>query len=213
MCKYTVIYMVRHGETSANATRMIQGQTDVPLNENGLLQADLVAARLKNHPFAAIYSSDLSRALVTAQKIAHGRTVIPDPELREWHLGHWQGLHLDEVKAAFADEYAAFSSDDPDLTISGGESNAEFLARAARVMEKLAARHPGEDILCVTHGGFVCKVLKYVLKYVSAPRPPCMDNTAIFAFRTLDGKNWQLLRWNDSAHLENTASSIDVSAL
>ena len=213
MDKYTTIYMVRHGETSANATRMIQGQTDVPLNENGLLQADLVAARLKNRPFAAIYSSDLSRALVTARKIADGRTVSPDSDLREWHLGHWQGLHLDEVKAVFADEYAAYSCDDPEMTVSGGESNAEFLARVARVMDKLAARHPGEDILCVTHGGFVCKALKYVLKYVSVPVPPCMDNTAIFAFRTLDGKNWQLLCWNDSAHLENAASCIDVSAL
>jgi VIT1/CCC1 family predicted Fe2+/Mn2+ transporter len=116
------------------------------------------------------------------------------------------------LAAAMSMAASAFLSARADAQ-AGGESNAEFLARVARVMDKLAARHPGEDILCVTHGGFVCKALKYVLKYVSVPVPPCMDNTAIFAFRTLDGKNWQLLCWNDSAHLENAASCIDVSAL
>ena len=204
--------MVRHGETAANATHTIQGQTDVPLNENGLFQAGLIAARLKYREFTAIYSSDLSRALVTAQKIAHGREVIADPELREWHLGHWQGMNIADVIAKFPEEYAAFHRDDPGTTIADGESSAEFLSRVSRVMEKLAARHPGGDILCVTHGGFVSKALKYVMQYAAAPLPPCMDNTALFVFRTLDGKHWQLQCWNDTAHLEN-AARVDTSAL
>ena len=212
MSNYTTIYMVRHGETSANATHTIQGQSDVPLNESGIFQAGLIAARLKFRAFAAIYSSDLSRAMVTAQKIANGREVIADPELREWHLGHWQGMNIADVKAEFPEEYAAFHRDDPGAVIAGGESSAEFLSRVSRVMEKLAARHPGGDILCITHGGFVSKALKYVMQYDAAPLPPCMDNTALFAFRTLDGKHWQLQCWNDTAHLENTAL-VDASAL
>ena len=58
----TTLYLVRHGETAANVTATLQGQSDVPLNENGLEQARLVGKRLRNTPFDAIWSSDLSRA-------------------------------------------------------------------------------------------------------------------------------------------------------
>ena len=97
----TLVYFVRHGQTAANAGSIIQGHTDVPLDETGLKQADIVAKRLSNTHFDVIYSSDLSRALVTAKKISGSREVITTPQLREWHLGHWQGRSLDEIKSIF----------------------------------------------------------------------------------------------------------------
>ncbi|MBR1953244.1 MAG: histidine phosphatase family protein, partial [Lentisphaeria bacterium] len=93
----TTVCFVRHGETEANVTDRLQGQSDTPLNAQGLAQADLVAERLKDEPFDIIFSSDLSRALVTAEKIAAGRPVIPVKELREWHFGRWQGMLLQEI--------------------------------------------------------------------------------------------------------------------
>lgn len=78
-----MIYFVRHGETAENAGGVVQGQTDVPLNENGLIQARLVGERLKNEPFDVILSSDLQRAAITARSIANGREIIYTPRLRE----------------------------------------------------------------------------------------------------------------------------------
>ena len=202
----TTVYVVRHGQTAANANATIQGQTDVPLDEVGLKQADLVGARLKNFPFDVIYSSDLCRAAVTAGKIANGRSVSLTPRLREWHLGHWQGKAIGEIKLKFPEEYSAFVSDDPDFRPAGGESSAEVQQRAGDFMQYLAKSHPGKKILCVSHGGFMVKVLKHVLQCEKFNKRPRMDNTSIAIFSTADGgENWQLITWNDTAHLESEA--------
>lgn len=202
----TVVYFVRHGQTAANAGQVIQGHTDVPLDETGLKQADIVAARLKNTDFDVIYSSDLSRALVTAEKIAGSRAIITTPELREWHLGHWQGYTLDKIRTDFRDEYQTYLADDPEFTVEGGESSRDFKERAINFMRKIAANHPGETILCVSHGGFLTKVFKYVLQVETLPCRPRIFNTALCCFSTVDcGKTWQLVTWNDASHLQNGA--------
>jgi broad specificity phosphatase PhoE len=202
----TTVYFVRHGQTAANATGTIQGQTDVPLDETGLKQAELVGARLKNFPFDVIYSSDLCRAAVTAGKIAGGRTVIRTPRLREWDLGHWQGVTISEIKLRFPEEYNLFAADSPDFHPENGESSREFQQRAGDFMHYLAANHPGQKILCVSHGGFMVKVLNHVLQCGNFPKRPRMDNTCIAVFSTADGgANWQLITWNDTAHLESEA--------
>jgi broad specificity phosphatase PhoE len=80
--KKTLVYFVRHGETDYNAVNRIQGQINIPLNEAGLRQAECAGERLKSKHFDVIYSSDLDRAMVTAQKIADGREIFPDERLR-----------------------------------------------------------------------------------------------------------------------------------
>ena len=202
----TTLYVVRHGQTVANATGVIQGQTDVLLDETGLAQARLVGARLKKRHFDAIYSSDLTRAMVTAREIADGRKIISTPPLREWHLGHWQGISIEQIKVDFAEEYQKFSSDAPDCTIEGGESTAEFQQRIAAFLHSIAQNHPGETVLAVSHGGLMVKALKLVLQQSSLPRRPRADNTSIAIFKTFDrGESWQLVRWNDTAHLDSEA--------
>ena len=71
MNQYTILYLVRHGETEANVTNTLQGQSDVRLNEKGIRQAQLVGKRLRDQHFDVILSSDLSRAAVTAAEIAN----------------------------------------------------------------------------------------------------------------------------------------------
>ena len=78
----TAIYLVRHGETTANVSNVLQGQSDVPLNEQGLKQAALIGARLREKHFDFIASSDLSRAAVTAREIAGEREIFFTPLLR-----------------------------------------------------------------------------------------------------------------------------------
>ena len=202
----TVVYFVRHGQTAANATSVIQGHTDVPLDETGLKQADIVAKRLCNTHFDVIYSSDLSRALVTAKKISGDREVITTPQLREWHLGHWQGCSLNEIKTVFQHEHQLYLADDPEFTVAGGESSREFKERVISFMQEIAAKYPGKTVLCVSHGGFLTKVFKYALQVDTLPRRPRIFNTALCCFSTIDcGKTWQLVTWNDASHLQNGA--------
>ena len=202
----TTVYFVRHGQTAANAGNIIQGHTDVPLDELGLKQADIVAGRLKDFPFDAIYSSDLSRALVTAKKIAGTRPVIATDQLREWNLGHWQGRTLEEIRTVFKEEYQIYLADDPEFTGADGESSRAFAERAENFMQQIAEKHPGQTVLCVSHGGFLTKVFKHALQIKSLPRRPRIFNTAICCFRTIDnGKTWQLVIWNDASHLTGGA--------
>lgn len=202
----STIYFVRHGQTVANATGVLQGQTEVPLDETGLQQAAIVAARLKNFDFDAIYSSDLSRAYVTAQAIAGDRPVITTRQLREWDFGIWQGMKISDIKEKFADLHKIYAADDPSFAPEGGESSAEFQQRAADFMREIAQKHPGETVLCVSHGGFISKALRFVLKQFCMPNRPSIFNTAISCFTTADGgENWNLVVWNDTAHLQNSA--------
>ena len=202
MADATTVYIVRHGETDANLYNMIQGQTDVPLNESGLKQAELVGRRLRNFPFDVIYSSDLSRALITAKSIAGDREVITTKELREWNLGAWQGKYLSDIAVEFAEEYNLFKTRSADFRPTDGESVKEFKIRAENFMEHIAKKHPGKTILCVSHGGFLRSILANVMNldnYTDARA----DNTSISCFRTLNnGESWQLVSWNDTSHLD-----------
>ena len=90
----TEIWIVRHGQTDWNVEGRYQGQADRPLNAVGLAQAQQAAEQLRGRDFAAIYSSDLQRARVTAEIIAGqlGLPVQVDRRLREVNQGEWEGL-------------------------------------------------------------------------------------------------------------------------
>ena len=199
----TTIYLVRHGETTANVTGTLQGQSDVPLNEKGLEQARLVAERLKHKQFDFILSSDLSRAAVTAKTIAGERPVETFPILREWDLGEWVGLTMDEIAVRFPEEYAAFRSGDPDGQISGGESRRAFKARAAKILQWLTETFPGKELLCVSHGGVIRSIFREIMGSEAAKHVRT-DNTCICVIRYFyKSCQWLIVTWNEISHLEN----------
>ena len=203
----TLIYLVRHGETTANAANTLQGQSDVPLNEKGLQQAEQVGARLRKKHFDAILSSDLSRAAVTARVIAGGRPVEHTPLLREWDLGKWVGLSWEQVAEAFPEEAAMFKSGDPDALVSGGESRREFHARAAKILQWLCEEYKGKEVLCVSHGG-VIRAIFQVIMGSSASCSVRTDNTCICCIKYFHSSGkWQIITWNDTAHLEGMTLS------
>uniref|UniRef100_A0A0A8YBR1 Phosphoglycerate mutase gpmB n=1 Tax=Arundo donax TaxID=35708 RepID=A0A0A8YBR1_ARUDO len=113
---FAEVVVVRHGETSWNASRIIQGQMDPELNETGKQQAVMVARRLsKETKPAAVYSSDLKRAAETARTIATACdvcNVVLDKALRERHMGDLHGLKFDDAIRIKPEAYKAFSSDD-----------------------------------------------------------------------------------------------------
>src|SRR5688500_18097066 len=95
------IWLVRHGETEANASGVFQGHLDVQLNQRGEEQAAAVGRHLAGIAFDAVYASDLQRAARTADLIVGGRNeIVLDPDLREMHYGVLQGRHYHEAAEA-----------------------------------------------------------------------------------------------------------------
>lgn len=139
----TTLLLARHGETDWNRDGRWQGWADPPLNETGRAQARALAEQLRTIPFDAAYSSDLRRALETAEIVAasHGVTVVADPGLREIDIGSWSGLTHPEIDERFGGE------------LVDGESREAHQARVLAAVERIARAHPGERILIVTHGG------------------------------------------------------------
>jgi len=150
------ICLIRHGETDWNAERRLQGHLDVPLNETGLAQADAAARHLADERFAALYSSDLLRTRQTATPLERrlGRAMIREPRLRERHYGCFQGLTYDEAAQRYPQDYARHKAREPDFALpGGGESLIEFHHRIAAALAEITARHGGERVAVVTHGG------------------------------------------------------------
>lgn len=150
----TEIWLIRHGQTDWNVLGKFQGQTDVPLNETGLQQAHELAEKLTVEPFAAIYSSDLSRAYQTAQALA-AKMLLPvqrDTRLREICQGEWEGMDLHQVITKYNVDIRIPNQDPVVSRAPGGESVAEVAARMVEVAREIANKHPRSKVLLVTHG-------------------------------------------------------------
>ena len=150
----TEFLLIRHGQTDWNIERKYTGQSDIPLNETGKAQARTAAAQLQADPPDAIYSSDLIRAYDTAKIIAEdlGMDIQQDARLREIHQGVWEGLHFDEIKARFANEFAARESNPLEVAPPGGETVGQVQARVLEALSEIVAQYPKARIAIVSHG-------------------------------------------------------------
>ncbi|CAN1311562.1 Phosphoglycerate mutase-like protein 4 [Linum perenne] len=170
---YTEIVVVRHGETEWNAGRKIQGHTDVELNEAGRQQAALVIFQ-----------------------------VIKEPGLRERHLGDLQGLALSEASKVCPQAYEAFLSHDPSQDIpGGGESLDTLYERCTSSFQRIAAKHRGERVVVVSHGGTIRALHK---RACPDKRPGTVLNTSVHVFHLSDGDQWSIKSWGDVSHLSQT---------
>jgi probable phosphoglycerate mutase len=202
----TRICIIRHGETDWNVERRIQGNIDVALNETGIAQAGATAAGLAGRRFDAVYSSDLDRALQTARSVAAalGLDVRPDPGLRERHYGVLQGLTTAEVAVRYPTAYAHYLARSPDHRFGSGECLADFSARIVTAIEALAIRHPGEELLLVSHGGVLDICYRRATgRPLSTPRDFSIPNAALNWFE-IGPEGWRLIDWADRRHLERT---------
>ncbi|PKO37518.1 MAG: histidine phosphatase family protein [Betaproteobacteria bacterium HGW-Betaproteobacteria-4] len=200
----TQICLVRHGETEWNAERRIQGQIDIGLNETGQRQALAAGRWLKPAGIVALYSSDLKRAWTTAQAIGAelGLVPAPVPEMRERRYGVFEGLTYDEAKAVHPDGYAAFEGRNANYDFENGESLVAMFARVTGKLKELAARHPGETIAIVLHGGVLDIINRFVRgNALEAPRDFLIPNAGISWIATVNGE-WSLKTWGETDHLE-----------
>ena len=197
----TRICMIRHGETDWNKSRLIQGQIDIPLNENGKSQAMSLGVM---HGFCAVYSSDLSRAHETARMLAGDAEVIRLATLRERHHGIFQGITASEALQRYPEHYARYKSRDPDHDLETGESLTQFARRIDDALGELIMRHSGETFAIVTHAGVLDVVYrKATARPLSAPRDFAIRNCSLNWFRH-DTEGLHLESWDErSAHMES----------
>ena len=214
MEKETIFTLIRHGETKDNLNAVLQGQSDTELDDLGIEQAKMVAARLRlEGPFDCFFSSDLKRAMTTAEIIskAIGLPVIGTTELREWNLGILQQRPAKELWQEYPKIMESFRSSGEELEIPGGESRRQFRKRVSGFLERMIEEHSGKHILLVTHGGVLRAIFRYAMHIPETLSiQPQVSNTG-FSRIALKSTGWQLQCWNDISHLRNF-KTIDLQA-
>lgn len=208
------ILLLRHGQTDANATGVLQGHRPTSLNALGRQQAERLAQRLVTvtPPVDVLVSSDLPRALQTAQPIARALDleIVVDSAWRERGFGELEGQTLGDLEIW---RTASGTIDPP-----GGESSAVFRQRVHAALSSVVERYADRAcVAVVTHGGVVRSVLHLLgsglLPLADCQEPPVVDpiaNASILHI-TVDAHGaWSTVRVNDDAHLEGITSALDA---
>lgn len=199
---------VRHGETSWNAEKRIQGNIDVGLDETGQAQADAAGRWLARQAIDALYSSNLQRARQTAERIARQAKRLANPlpilrpEFRERRYGLFEGLTYEQARSRYPDVYALFERRVPEFVIPyGGESLEQLQRRVHAGLQRLVDDHPGQTIVVVTHGG-VLDIVNRLVRGTSLhqPRDFAIPNAGISWVTASDGA-WHLEAWGLTGHL------------
>jgi alpha-ribazole phosphatase len=183
----TTLYLIRHGETVGSEVQRYKGSIDVPLSEKGVSQMEdaalfveryLASSSYPKYPafirgaagpgserLSAVYTSDLSRAVRSAEIVArrHGVEPIVVRALRERHFGVWEGMSFEEIRTAYPEEFAAWASDPLKFSPPQGESTEDVRERVIPAVERIVADHTGQRIAVVAHGGVNRVILCHVL--------------------------------------------------
>jgi probable phosphoglycerate mutase len=201
----TELLIVRHGESAAardgERFELVDGQGDPELHPAGRAQAERVADRLEHEPLDAIYVSTLRRTSETAAPLAARRGITPIvlPDLREVHLGEWEGglvrKHTMEGHPLALEIQVQERWD----VIPGAEPAEEFRARVQRAVRTIADRHPDQRVAIFTHGGWIGELLALAsgargFAFMGA------DNASISQV-VVWGERVIIRRFNDTSHL------------
>lgn len=158
----TTLYLIRHGETEGADVRRYKGSIDVPLSEAGAEQIKQVAGYISGHTggLEAVYSSDLSRAVKSAEIIAapHGLEPVIIPGIRERNFGIWEGMSFDEIQEKYPEEFEAWAGNPLKYSPMGGESTLGVRERVLGALEGILQNHPPgssgrSSVAVVSHGG------------------------------------------------------------
>jgi broad specificity phosphatase PhoE len=200
----TSIYLVRHGQTAWNKEEIFRGRTDVPLDETGLKQAELVGQYFKGMEIHGIYSSSLCRAWQTAEKIAESQhlKVQPLQGILDMSFGNWEGRPHQEIRENDGKTYRQWVETPHLVRLPGGESLDDVRVRAMAGMEEVIRNHPEKTLVLVTHR-VVNKVLICGILGLDNSHfwQITQDTTAINLIQYRDGK-YILALLNETCHLK-----------
>ena len=203
------LLLIRHGQSEAYVEGvpfpLTGGQGDPPLSALGHAQARKVSDRLAGARIGAIYVTTLCRTAQTAAPLAERLGLVPlvEPDLREVHLGEWEGGLYRKMVAEFHPIAQRMFAEERWDVIPGAESLDSFDGRVRAAIGRLAAGHPGQRVAVFTHGG----VIGQALALASGSRPFAFntaDNTSISRL-IVTADRWFVRSFNDTAHLDAAA--------
>ena len=207
----TTVYLVRHGEAEGNLYRRAQGQYDGRITALGEKQIDLLAERFRDVPLCAVYSSDLSRALRTAEGVRRFHPelrVRQDRRLREINLGVWEDVPWGNVEHENAQSLYFFNNVPEKWQVPEAESFAALGARLREAVLDIAGKHAGGSVAVCSHGMAIRTLLMDTLRREGRTENPGHgDNTSVSVLE-VEGEKIHLACINDASHLPTELSTL-----
>ncbi|MBP3927955.1 MAG: histidine phosphatase family protein [Peptostreptococcaceae bacterium] len=207
-------YIVRHGQTNWNILGKTQGHGNSDLTAKGIEQATELAESIVNYPIDYIYSSDLGRAVQTAQILGDKLNIkVEETEaLREMGFGEWEGLLIDEIKTNYANVYTTWRNEPHLAQIPGGETLHLIKDRVDSFIQSLNEKYDDKHILLVTHSVTVrVMLLAFLNSGMENIYRIKQDNTALNIVEYRD-YGPVVIKMNDTSHIKNN-QKINNSAL
>ena len=188
------LYVFRHGQSIGNQQHLFSGWCQLELTENGIRQAEALRDRLNGLTFDCVYSSDLVRAIETANIVLPQMTVIQDTDLREVNVGILAGRKLTECQDEYG-EMLEISRRTRDFTHFGGENSQALMDRAMSFLARVS-QVKAERIAVFCHEGIIKGMLSAVMGILLDEHrfSHANCNYSVFTYSTEHG--WRLLRWN-----------------
>jgi len=207
MPQSTKVLLIRHGQSEGNAAGRFGGQTNTPLSPRGRKQSIATAQALTSESLSAIYSSDLPRAMQTAEPLAKLTRIEiqPTDAFRERSVGVMEGLTFEEAAEKHPDQYAALLRRDFEHVLSGGESYRQLLDRASQKLDEAIEQHKGGRIAVFSHTGTICILALHLMGALDAPELKAVwiasSNCGISRFDFREDGFLRVLTVNDTRHL------------
>ena len=183
----TQLGLLRHGQTDWNINLRLQGTADIPMNEIGIAQIELAAAKLAEQSWDLVLSSPLGRAMKSAEIVASklGITdVVVEPLLLERSFGIGEGLEYSQ----WHEQYGALDE------IPGAESASQVIQRANLLLDQVLLQHAGKRVLAVSHGALIRFVLSEVSGGAIPPKGERLQNASLHLLDHSD--SWRLRDWS-----------------
>lgn len=206
----TKLYLIRHAEAEGNLYRVMHGQTNSSITENGLLQIAALAKRFQDIPLDACYASDLIRTRTTAQAITLPKQLPlhPDPRFRETCMGCWESSNFGYLYYREPEKLSKFSGDPASWIVPGAESYETYTGRFIGGLRDLGQKYDGQSIAIVSHAMIMRGVLRALfpqeLKTLDVNH---CDNTAVTLLRYENGR-FSIEFLNDNSHLDPSISTM-----
>ena len=207
MALSTHVLLIRHGQSEGNAERRFGGHTATPLSPRGRRQAQATARALRSEELTAIYTSDLARAVATAEPLGKltGLPINSTDAFRERSVGVMEGLTFEKAAQQHPEQYAALLRRDFEHVLTGGESYRQLLDRAWQKLDEIIAENKGGKIAVFSHTGTICILALHLMGALDAPelRPVWITsaNCGVTRFELLNDGLVRVLTVNDTRHL------------
>lgn len=203
----TKLFLIRHGQSAGNAEGRFGGHGPTPLSELGMRQSEVTAQALAKENIAGIYSSDLYRAVQTAEPLARltGLSVFTKSAFRERNVGVLEGLTFDESKQKYPKDYYALVNRNFHHVITRGESYRQLVRRSMNELWEILRKHQGERVAIFSHTGAICFMTLHLIGAIrrDTKQTPWLitSNCGINRFEIRGRNNVRVLAINDTRHL------------